>query len=85
MTQRMTQRSRNESGRAVVCLFCGTRTFVPASPSRDTAGEPDSGAGVTLVRCHVCEKEAPYSASQILPVQPAGIAGGNSRSRAAGF
>ena len=81
----MTQKLKNENARAVVCLFCGTRTFVPASPSRDTAAEADLGAGVAIVRCHVCSKEAPYSASEMLPVQEPGFAGGNVRSRAAGF
>jgi hypothetical protein len=80
----MTQKSKNENARAVVCLFCGIRTFVPASPSRDIA-EAESGAGIALVRCHLCHKEAPYAASEMLPVQEAGFAGGNVRSRAAGF
>ena len=81
---RMTQKSKSEKGRAVVCLFCGTRTFVPASPSRDI-GEAESAAGISLVRCHVCHKEAPYAASEMLPVQEATFAGGNVRSRAAGL
>jgi hypothetical protein len=80
---RMTQKLKSEKGRAVVCLFCGTRTFVPASPSRDIA-EPESGAGISLVRCHICHKEAPYAASEMLPDQEAGFAG-NVRSRAAGL
>ena len=81
----MTQKLKNETGRAVVCLFCGTRTFVPASPSRDTAGEPDSGGSISIVRCHICHKEAPYSASEMLPARETGLAGGNARSRAVGL
>ncbi len=40
----MTQQSRNENAR-VVCLFCGARTFVPASATRDSAHQPESGLG----------------------------------------
>jgi hypothetical protein len=79
----MTQKSKNENGRAVVCLFCGTRTFVPASPSRDIA-EAESAAGISLVRCHICHKEAPYAASEMLPDREAGFID-NVRSRAAGI
>ena len=78
----MTQKQRNQSGRVVVCLFCGTRTFVPVSPTRDITHQSDSGSGVTLVRCHVCCKEAPYSASEIIPFQEVEF---NSRARAAGL
>jgi hypothetical protein len=81
----MTQKLKNEDGRAVVCLFCGIRTFVPASFSRDAAGEADLGAGIAIVRCHVCHKEAPYSASEMLPGCESGFAGSNARSRAAGL
>ena len=81
----MVQKVRNESGRVVVCLFCGTHTFVPASPARDTVHLPDFGPGVTLVRCHVCGKEAPYSASEIFRNQDVSLADDNSRSRAAGL
>lgn len=81
----MAQKLRNESGRLVICLFCGTRTFVPASPARDTISQPDSGPGITIVRCHLCRKEAPYSASEIFRNQDASFSEGNSRSRAAGL
>jgi hypothetical protein len=59
----MALKQRNENAR-VVCLFCGSRTFVPASATRDVA-EGDGGPGVALVRCHICRKEAPYSTSEI--------------------
>ena len=80
----MTQQSRNENAR-VVCLFCGTSTFVPASLARYSASEPDSGTGITLVRCHVCRKEAPYSASEIFLIPEVPLAEGNSRSRSVGL
>lgn len=80
----MSQKLRNESGLVVVCLFCGTRTFVPASP-RDAVNLPESTPGVTLVRCHVCRKEAPYSASEIFPNPEVSLPDDNARSRAAGM
>jgi len=80
----MTQKPRNESAR-VVCLFCGTRTFVPASPARDIINQPDSGPGITIVRCHLCRKEAPYAASEIFLAQEVPLSDSNSRSRAAGL
>ena len=78
----MTQQLRNENAR-VVCLFCGSRTFVPPSSVRDTDKEIDCGPAITLVRCHVCRKEAPYSANEIFLSQEVSMAEGNSRSRAA--
>jgi hypothetical protein len=80
----MTRKSQNENSRAVVCLFCGSRTFVPASPSRDVA-DAESGAGISLVRCHVCHKEAPYAASEMIPKRASDLADSNVRSRAAGL
>ncbi len=80
----MTPMSRNENAR-VVCLFCGARTFAPTFPYRDAAFEQDSAPGVTLVRCHVCHKEAPYSASEIFLTQEVALHDDNSRSRAAGL
>lgn len=79
----MTQRPGNENAR-VVCLFCGSRTFVPASAARDTA-DGDCSPGVALIRCHVCRKEAPYSASEIFLAQEVTAPDGTARSRAAGL
>jgi transcription elongation factor Elf1 len=77
----MTQKPRNENA-CVVCLFCGSRTFVPFSATRDIT---DNDSGIALVRCHVCGKEAPYSASEVFLNQEVSIAEGNPRSRAAGI
>lgn len=81
----MTQKPRSQSARVVVCLFCGTRTFVPPSLARDTAKPLESSPGITIVRCHVCWKEAPYSASEIFLTQEAPLPDANARSRAAGI
>lgn len=81
----MTRKSQSEDSRAVVCLFCGTRTYVPASPSRDASAEADSSGGISIVRCHVCHKEAPYAASEMIPKRASDLADNNVRSRAAGL
>jgi hypothetical protein len=81
----MTQKPPSASNSIVVCLFCGTHTAVPFSHSRDSASRPDSGVGVTLVRCQVCRKEAPYSASDIFAPQEVPVGDNNSRTRAAGL
>jgi hypothetical protein len=81
----MTQKRQSTSDCIVVCLFCGTRTAVPVSQSRDSANHSDSGVGVTLIRCQVCRKEAPYSASDIVRFQDIALPDDNSRTRAAGL
>jgi hypothetical protein len=81
----MTQKPQSVSNSIVVCLFCGTHTAVPVSHSRDSASRPDSGVGVTLIRCQVCRKEAPYSASDIFRPQEIPVLDNNSRTRAAGL
>jgi hypothetical protein len=43
----------------VVCLFCGHRTPAFAGAS-----------GISLVRCRVCGKEAPYLVGEIVRSQP---------------
>jgi len=78
----MTQKLTSDSGQVVVCLFCGVRTFVPASPVRELTAESDSSTGVTLVRCHVCHKEAPYFRSEMVPVEDGSYV--SARGRAAG-
>lgn len=49
----------------VTCLFCGSRTPAPApKPARRSARKAaDAKFRVSLVRCHVCLKEAPYQFS----------------------
>jgi hypothetical protein len=46
-------------------MFCGSRTPAPApKPGRRSARKAaDSNFRVSLVRCHVCLKEAPYQFS----------------------
>jgi len=80
----MMQKLRNENAR-VVCLFCGASTYVPASRARDAHNEIDFGPGITLVRCHVCCKEAPYSANEIFSTQDISRSNSNARAGAAGL
>jgi len=81
----MTQKLQTASDRIVVCLFCGTHTAGPVSHSHESASRPGSGAGVTLIRCQVCRKEAPYSASDIVRPQEIPLLASNSRTRTAGL
>lgn len=80
----MTQQYRNQNSRVVLCLFCGSQTFVPVSPSRDAADQ-EFGSGITLVRCHVCHKEAPYGASEMFLQRESSLAESDSRSGPAGL
>jgi hypothetical protein len=49
----------------VVCLFCGMRTPVPASrPAWRSANRvAPANFRVSIIRCHICGKEAPYQLS----------------------
>ena len=58
----MTVETVQESPREVACLFCGTRTPAPAPrAARNSAHHAHSPKfRVSIVRCRVCGKEAPY-------------------------
>ena len=58
----MTVEAVQESLREVACLFCGTRTPAPPpKPSRNSATRAhNANFSVSIVRCRVCGKEAPY-------------------------
>jgi len=62
----------------VVCLFCGSRTPAPApKPARrSTRKAAETKFRVSLVRCHVCLKEAPYQFSAPLEYQDEAKAAG---------
>lgn len=48
----------------VICIFCGLPTPVPASdPSKIASYVPRR---ISIIRCKVCGKEAPYRACDIL-------------------
>jgi hypothetical protein len=61
----MTAAAVQENSAEVVCLFCGSRTPAPApKPARRAARRTaETKFRVSLVRCHVCLKEAPYQFS----------------------
>lgn len=64
----MTEEPVSKLRSGVVCLFCGARTPGPAFAglprwSHDAA-EPNFR--VSLIRCHRCGKEAPYSSAEII-------------------
>jgi hypothetical protein len=51
-----------ESPREVACMFCGSRTPAPAPRSARKSARHSHSANfqVSIVRCRVCGKEAPY-------------------------
>ena len=56
--------------RGVVCLFCGSRTALPAAAA-GRAAHAQLEPCVTLVRCNICGKEAPYSPHHIVSLRDA--------------
>jgi hypothetical protein len=63
--------------RVVVCLFCGLLTPVPENRLADAPR-------LSIIRCHVCGKEAPYLADQLTDGQDM-LSIGIPRARAAGL
>jgi hypothetical protein len=61
----MTAETDQKNCSEVTCLFCGSRTPVPAAkPARRSANRTtDANFRVSIIRCHICEKEAPYQIS----------------------
>jgi hypothetical protein len=47
----------------VTCIFCGLPTPVPAVGARKYASQNPSS--ISIVRCNVCGKEAPYRACDV--------------------
>jgi hypothetical protein len=54
-----------------VCLFCGSRTLLPASRNaRRSSGDSAALRSlVSLLRCRSCGKEAPYGPREIIDIQ----------------
>jgi hypothetical protein len=52
----------------VICLYCGVHTPLPVSASRglSTDAIAMSNPPLSIVRCQVCGKEAPYLADEIV-------------------
>ena len=53
----------------VRCLYCGLPTPGPVLTAvrRSPDSPTESHFRVSVIRCHKCGKEAPYSASHIIP------------------
>jgi len=62
---------RNQEITGVICLYCGMNTPLPNPPQRACSnGELQNRAPeISLVRCRVCGKEAPYLAHEIVVFQ----------------
>jgi ribosomal protein S14 len=53
--------------KGVTCIFCGLATAIPASgPGKFASHVPRSNPRVSIVRCEICGKEAPYPIREIL-------------------
>jgi transcription elongation factor Elf1 len=60
---RVSQRLESINRREVTCIFCGRPTPVPATgPSKFANHFPSR---ISIVRCKLCGKEAPYRACDI--------------------
>jgi hypothetical protein len=57
------------TGRGVICIFCGAATPVPASSPASCATCLEHTSGISLVRCKICGKEAPYPLRYVLQVR----------------
>ena len=57
-----------KSRRAVHCLYCGTRTVLPAGIEQRLLHQEDftPSSTVFLVRCRLCFKEAPYGPEELV-------------------
>jgi hypothetical protein len=52
--------------KGVTCIFCGLPTPVDShAPEKAEAGWPQSSTRVSLVRCEICRKEAPYLSREV--------------------
>ena len=69
----------------VVCLFCGKSTHLSAQAERRRSANPsESSYRASIIRCHLCGKEALYLPEEIIDFQEAQNAA-NLKARAAGM
>ena len=62
-TVTMNRNSKKLPGKEVTCIFCGLPTPVPPSdPSKFRSHVPRH---ISIIRCRVCGKEAPYRTCDI--------------------
>jgi hypothetical protein len=62
----VSQKLETITRKAVTCIFCGLPTLVPASsPSKFASHVPGH---ISIVRCNLCGKEAPYRAGDTFEV-----------------
>jgi len=81
----MTQSLQVNHQKGVICLFCGQSTRLPApAESRRLANPIESGLRASIIRCHLCGKEALYLSEEIVDFQDVPNTP-NLRARAAGL
>jgi len=56
--------------KGVVCLFCGKSTHLSAQAERRRSANPSEASyQVSIIRCHLCGKEAIYLPGEIVDLQ----------------
>jgi hypothetical protein len=71
--------------KGVVCLFCGKSTHLSAQAERRHSADPSvSGYRASIIRCHLCGKEALYLPEEIMDFQKA-QSSASLKARAAGL
>ena len=68
----MNQNIEEGSIKGVICLFCGQSNSLPAPIEwRRPEQAADLGSRASIVRCHLCGKEALYLPEEIVDLQAA--------------
>lgn len=66
----MSQTIERTSHKGVICLFCGKSNTLSAVAEQRHMARPDESLA-SIVRCHVCGKEALYLKQEIVDFQAA--------------
>jgi hypothetical protein len=66
----MNQTTAKNSRKGVICLFCGMSTSLSAQAEQRHAAHPGE-CRASIVRCHLCGKEALYLPDEIVDFQAA--------------
>ena len=81
----MSQGVQGGSHRGVICLFCGKPTLLPAlTERRPSANRVEPGSRASIIRCHLCSKEALYLPEEIVDLQELRTSS-NAKARAVGL
>jgi hypothetical protein len=66
----MSQGVEESYHRGVICLFCGKSTRLPAHAERRRSASPsESTFRASIIRCHLCGREALYLPEEMVDLQ----------------